>query len=596
MRILFDSKNSEYKKPFGAIKNNERCYIKIKIPSSCETYNVNIVFLCEDEREYCKKQMSFSFVENGYDIYECDFEFCESGLYFYYFLIETKNSAFRLFKYEYDDTNIEDGKLWQLTVYPDDYTVPKGFYGRVMYQIFPDRFNSVGRLSLEGKIEPYTLHENKYDIPDYKKYEDYRLYNSDFYGGNLPGITEKLDYLSSLGVGVIYLNPIFKAKSNHRYDTADYKRIDEMLGDEEDFVKLCTEAHKRDIKIILDGVFSHTGSDSIYFDAEHKYSGGACEGESSEYYGWYNFRHFPDDYEAWWGVKSLPCVNECSKYFTDYIIDLPDSVIAHWIKAGADGFRLDVADELPDEFIVRLRNRLKELNPDALLIGEVWEDATTKISYGKRRGYFTNGELDSVMNYPFRNALLDFTLGIDNGSMLRNTVMTLCENYPSEALPVLMNMVSTHDTPRILSALGVDPGFDKEKRAGFKMQGKDLCLAVKKLKMIFFLQFVLPGMPCIYYGDEIGTEGFEDPFCRGYFDWSRVENNEILHFLHKLTDMRKIDALALGGINIETNNDGMICIIREYNGEHYRAYASNANGKQMNGVTLNEYEYLLVKE
>ncbi len=576
MRILYNSKDARFKSPFGTLCENEECRISVYIPISCKTKSVSLVLLFENGDEDGRIEMSLSGEADDYEIYSCTFSFEKADLYFYYFRIVTENESFSLYREGYDGTNMESGTLWQISCVPRGFCVPEEYFGAVMYQIFPDRFARLGICNTEGKLEPFYLHKDMSDLPEYLPNGDGKLLNCDFYGGNLRGICEKLGYFSELGVKVIYLNPIFKAYSNHRYDTADYHKIDELLGDEEDFVRLCDRAHDMGMKIILDGVFSHTGSNSKYFDKLSVFGGGAYSNENSPYRSWYGFERYPDVYTSWWGIDTLPCVNELDEGFLDYIIRSEDSVIAHWVKCGADGFRLDVADELPDEFIYELRTRLKKLKKDSLLIGEVWEDASNKISYGKRRRYFTGGELDSVMNYPFRNCIIDYVKGNDKGTQLCQGVMTIAENYPSDVLNSLMNILSTHDTERILSVLSPSPlPTDKDLWAGFKLNEEDREEAVLRLKVAAFLQFILPGMPCIYYGDEIGTEGGGDPFCRSFFDWGRVDNNELRDFYIKLAKLKNSsEALRFGDISVETDGNGRVTVTRKTDNEFLRAYVN----------------------
>ncbi len=569
MRILYDSKNLKFKTPFGTLKQNESCGITIYIPHDCKTREVKLVLQAENGEPYAEFYMQKNGSDENYEHYFCEFSVVSEGLYFYYFYIKTQDGEFPLYKEGYDMTNMCSGDMWQLSVIDKDFAVPETYAGAVMYQIFPDRFYKYGDVNANGKLEPYYLHENMADIPHFAPDQNGKVQNNDFYGGNLAGIAEKLDYLKELGVSVIYLNPIFKAYSNHRYDTADYKKIDEMLGTEKDFVNLCEKAHQKGIKIILDGVFSHTGSNSIYFDKDNIFGTGAYSNPNSEYRSWFDFQSYPDKYTSWWGIDTLPCTNELNEQFLNYIIEDDDSVIAHWLNLGADGFRLDVADELPDEFIARLRKRMKGINPESLLIGEVWEDASNKISYGNRRKYFTHGELDSVMNYPFKEAIINF---VSNGdaNAIKNTVMTIYENYPRGVVNSLMNILSTHDTVRILTALGIDNcPADKQQRAVYKLTPQEFEKGLQKLKCAVLLQFVLPGMPSIYYGDEIGTQGFEDPFCRSFFDWDRTKNNDLLEFYKKLgkiknsyTELKTGDldmhAIAHGQLIIERQADGKI--------------------------------------
>jgi len=573
MRILYDSKSSEFKTPFGVLKTGQQCRVSIKIPKHCKTNSVQIELFRENGGFFAAFFLNDKNDEGDYEKYSGAFSLDAAGLYFYRFFIKTQESDFALFKEGESDTNIGEGKLWQLSCVPENFSVPDFYKGRVMYQIFPDRFYKWGECDLKGKIEPYYVHTDVNEIPDFRPDEKGEVLNCDFYGGNLKGITKKLGYLKNLGVSVIYLNPIFKAYSNHRYDTADYKKIDEMLGDEKDFAALCKTAHRLKIKVILDGVFSHTGSKSRYFES-------AISDINSPYYEWYDFKNYPTDYTSWWGIKTLPCVNEMSKSFLDYIINDEDSVVAHWISLGADGFRLDVADELPDEFIKALRKRLKGLKKDALLIGEVWEDASNKISYGKRREYFVGGELDSTMNYPFRNAIIDFVLSKDSGQGFKNNIMTICENYPSDVVLSLMNSLSTHDTERVLTILsGVEAPQSKEERAEFTLLEERLSLAQERLKCAAFLQFILPGMPCIYYGDEIGTQGFEDPFCRTFFNWQREKDSQIKAFYKKLASIRnKSSALRLGNTKVECVAYGVLKIERQYKNKKATAFVNCSGG------------------
>ena len=565
MRILYDSKNPVYKKPFGVLRENENCRFGIHIPKNCKTKTVKLELFKEDGGFYAAFFLSLKESKDDYEFYSTEIAIKDAGLYFYRFYIVTETTEFPLLKEGYDMTNMCAGDMWQLSCIPSDFKTSEGFKGRVMYQIFPDRFCREGVCDTSSKLKPFTIHKSEEELPEFRPNEEGEVLNCDFFGGNLKGIAKKIPYLARLGVSVIYLNPIFKAYSNHRYDTADYKKIDEMLGTEEDFSALCKKAHLFNIKIILDGVFSHTGSNSVYFDSEKVFKNGAASNPDSPYREWYDFKSYPDDYTSWWGIETLPCVNEMNESYVDYIIDGEDSVVAHWLRAGADGFRLDVADELPDEFIKKLRIRMKQVKEESLLIGEVWEDASNKKSYGKRRKYFVGGELDSVMNYPFRNAIIDFVSGKDKGEGLKQTVMTIAENYPRQVVDSLMNILSTHDTPRILSVLsGVTPPQTKEERAVYKLSQKDREKAEGRLKCAAFLQFVLPGMPCIYYGDEIGTEGFEDPFCRTFFDWKGAKNSELKEFYTSLCHLHKTCApLKDGAVSVEMIKSGVVKICRK---------------------------------
>lgn len=427
---------------------------------------------------------------------------------------------------------------WQLTVYDKNFSTPDWIKGGIIYQIFPDRFYNSG--IKKQNVPSDRILRNDFDaLPYYKPDENGIIRNNDYFGGDFKGIEEKLDYIASLGVNLIYLNPICEAHSNHRYDTADYLSPDPLLGTVDDFVSLCNEAHKRGIKIMLDGVFSHTGADSIYFNKNGRYQCvGAYQSETSEYYNWYKFGRNKDIYDCWWGINILPEVNENNTSFTKFISG-ENGVIDYWLNLGADGFRLDVADELPDEFIDNLRVAVKRNGEDKFLLGEVWEDASNKISSGGRRRFLLGNQLDSVMNYPFRNAVIDFLLtGGAEGFM--DKITSICRNYPAPALHTMMNHLGTHDTERILSVLSGINCQDKSRdwQAAVQIPHSNLQRGIKLLKMALCLIYTLPGVPSIYYGDEAGMTGCKDPFNRLYYPWEK-ENTEILDFQRFLGTFRR---------------------------------------------------------
>lgn len=566
MRILYDSKLEEFKSPFGCLREGELCRMSLLIPTDCAARQV--LLIVEDEcgfllRVPFEKQEE----QEGYERFGGSFSLFRRGLYFYYFVVVQEGGSFRLFREGYEQTNMEAGEKWQLTCFGAEYDTPEHFRGGVMYQIFPDRFAKAGECDLTGKLTPFTLHSSWEECPHFAPDEEGIVQNNDFFGGNLKGICEKLDYLRSLSVTTLYLNPIFYAYSNHRYDTADYKRIDPMLGTEEDFITLCREAHRRGMRVILDGVFSHTGSDSVYFDVHDRFGRGAYRHPDSPYRSWYQFTRYPEEYESWWGIRTLPCVNEMNPDYLAEIITGSDSVVSHWMERGADGFRLDVADELPDEFIRALHAKVKECNPEGLVIGEVWEDASNKCSYGVRRTYFTREELDSVMNYPFRDGILSYLSGGESALSFGRGVMNLCENYPRPVLSCLMNSLSTHDTPRILTLLGDDFSGTKEEKAERFLPPEQRETAKNREKQAAVLQYTLPGSPCIYYGDEAGLEGFEDPLNRRCFPWGR-EDRELTDFYRRLGKIKTAEkALREGEIRLEFADDEILCFVREWEGE-----------------------------
>ena len=577
MRILFDSKQTEHKTPFGCITPKDRCHLRIRIPTSVKTTGVSVCIQQEDGTPYKDFSMLPERSDGVYDTWQAAFSLWETGLYFYYFRITGHTGTFRLFKYG-DDTNMEDGDLWQLSCIPGDFTTPDWAKGAVIYQIFPDRFCKSGNCDLSGKLEPYTVHQNWDEEVSWQPDEKGEVLNNDFFGGNFRGITEKLPYIASLGTTILYLNPISKSFSSHRYDTGDYKTPDPMLGTAEDFAHLCREAHDLGIRVILDGVYSHTGSDSLYFDKKRSFGGiGAYCSSTSPYYSWYQFSRYPDSYNSWWGFDTLPTVNKLDPAFMDYIITGENSVVAHWLRLGADGFRLDVADELPDAFIAALKRRIREIKPDALLIGEVWEDASNKISYNTRRRYFTDGELDSVMNYPFRTAILNFLRHADDGSGLKNTVMTVLENYPAQVVSCNMNLLGTHDTPRILTALVDDRDGSREELASRRLTPQQRQLATDRLLLATVLQYTLPGCPSVYYGDEAGMEGGKDPFNRRPYPWGKEDKVLTAHH-RRLGQLRKrCSALRTGETSFFCAKDGKLGFSRSLGSAQTRIYVNRSN-------------------
>lgn len=554
MRILFDSHQLQYKTPFGTLSQGEICTLHIHIPSSVGAITAQCILDYEGGPSLMI-ELSKERIEGDYDIFGGSFSLTQPGLYFYYFRIFEENNAFRLFKQGHD-TNMEAGDRWQLTCTPMDFTTPDWAKGAIIYQVFPDRFYKFGQPDLTGKLEPYSIHENWNEDVNWAPNEKGEVLNNDFFGGNFRGIAEKMDHIASFGATILYLNPINKSFSNHRYDTADYKQPDPMLGTDEDFRAMCQAAHDRGIKVILDGVYSHTGADSLYFDKYCHFGGqGAYCSPNSPYASWYTFYQYPDSYNSWWGFDTLPTVNKLDPAFLDYIIDSEDSVVAHWLRLGADGFRLDVVDELPDTFVLRLKKRIRQLRPDALLIGEVWEDASNKISYNTRRRYFVDGELDSCMNYPFRAAILNFLKGNDDGSAFKETVMTIAENYPPQVLACNMNLLGSHDTPRILTTLVDDFDYTREAAAGQKLSRQSREQARELLILASVLQFTLPGSPSIYYGDETGMEGHKDPFNRRPYPWGQ-EDAALLDHYRRLGALRTEYApLRLGDITFFHNRE-----------------------------------------
>lgn len=536
---IFNSRNSLYKSPFGAVPCGTDISFTLRPPLAEGFVSAVLLLHLEFAGEHRELPLSSAGSAGGRALFTLTLTApSQPDLLWYTFrLVRRDGSALSLDR---------DGLPWQQTVYDASLPTPDWFGRGVTYQIFPDRFRAAGTPDAAGMVgrrvihsaweEPVELPEDQGDHP-----------NCDFYGGTLAGIEEKLDYLQSLSVTTLYLCPVFESASNHRYNTGDYERIDPMLGTEEDFRRLCAQARERGIHVMLDGVFNHTGSNSRYFNAEGFYpTPGAAQSKDSPYYPWYTFSHWPEQYEAWWGFSSLPAVNEMHPDYLDYIISGEQSIIRRWLRAGADAWRLDVADELPDAFIQEIRRVMMEEKPDSFLLGEVWEDGSNKIAYEQRRKYLLGRETHGLMNYPFRVAALAYLLGRDEAGrpygaeQFLEAMETIRENYPPPAFYGSMNMLDTHDTPRALTLLGCSDSRPESRRdrAAYSMSAEERKRGLRRLRLGALLLYAFPGSPTVFYGDEAGMEGWEDPMNRGTFPWGQ-ENLTLQAYYRRLGRLRK---------------------------------------------------------
>lgn len=565
--IFHNSQALAFRSPFGAVSCKQKILLRLMVESETVPEAVLLRIWQEDVGETITVMDQVH--SDGYHLtYQVQLAApSNSGILWYYFMVISEG---RRRYYGNNSANLggigqiyeDPPPSYQITVCKEGLHTPNWFKEAVMYQIFPDRFYND---KLDDKItnpkKGSVIHSHWDNIPYYiRDVDNNRIVSYDFFGGNLSGVKAKLPYLKELGISVIYFNPIFESPSNHRYDTGDYKKIDPMLGDNRLFAELCSMARNLGMEVILDGVFSHTGSDSVYFNREGSYSGtGAYQSPDSPYYKWYRFTDYPSVYESWWGIDTLPNVEEMEPSYVDFILDSEDSVVKYWLKEGAKGWRLDVVDELPEQFVKQLYKTLKATDPEAIVIGEVWEDASRKTSYGQLRHYLQGEALDSVMNYPLRKTLLDFVLGYADAQYTHQVLMSLYENYPKEIFYVLMNFLGTHDVPRVLTLLGEAPS-DSElsivDQAHYRLSPEQKALAIARLKMLVLWQMTFPGVPCIYYGDEAGMEGYRDPFNRGTYPWGN-EDEDLLAWHKQVIGYRnKYDALKTGQwIAIKAEND-----------------------------------------
>lgn len=451
---------------------------------------------------------------------------------------------------------------FQITVYDGGYATPSYLWDGIMYQIFPDRFRRTG--ALRATRPGQVLHENWNDPPVLTPAPGIENTASDFYGGTLRGIREKLSMLKEMGVTVLYLNPIFLSRSNHRYDTGDYTRVDPMLGDEADFADLCRAAEEMGMRIVLDGVFSHTGDDSVYFNKYGAFPDvGAYQSKDSPYYPWFSFEHYPDKYKCWWDFQNLPTVNKTDESYRRFICG-SDGVARRWLRAGASGWRLDVADELPMAFLRSLRAAVKAEKPDALLLGEVWEDASHKTAYGEMRCYCCGDTLDSVMNYPLRTVLIDFLTHRATARDVYRLLRSQQENYPAPFLYALMNLTGSHDRARTINTLAGRDFSDipYARRGEGRLTEAEYALGKARYLTMLRALCALPGMPCIYYGDEAGMTGGSDPYCRGPYPWGHEDEDLKRQVAALLQERLRSPALRTGRLELFVPDEDTLLIIR----------------------------------
>ena len=548
-----------------------------------------VLRIARDGEAYRDLPLSYVRTENGVDEYALSLDTAElcgavgEGLFYYELLFLRGVDTLFTDTYNFVDFSLErqSGGRFILLIHKADFDTPEWFKGSIMYHIFVDRFYA-GEGEIGERDDVIINPDWDNGIMQYPEKAGDKLANNMFFGGNLWGIAEKLPYLRSLGVGVIYLSPIFKAYSNHKYDTGNYLEIDEMFGGEAAFKNLLDKAREQGIRIILDGVFNHTGDDSLYFDRYEKYGKtGAYSNPDSPFRDWFRFRSYPDEYETWWGIQILPKLNHsvdaCREYFTG-----KDGVCERYIKMGIGGWRLDVADELSDTFLDELREVVKGASGDeGIIIGEVWENAAEKISYSQRRRYLRGDQLDSVMNYPFRNAALALLVDGD-APFFADILKSVYASYPKCVCDALMNLLGTHDTERILTVLGNGnrdlSGYSNADFAVMKLSDDDREMGIALLKLAATLQYTVYGVPSVFYGDEAGVEGYSDPFCRKTYPWGR-ECEELLAHYRLLGEIRTQNSVFKDGEFEIERAEGALVVYSRFSGEDRITVAVNASSE-----------------
>lgn len=577
---IFNSRKKEYKSQISAIAVDERVKFRLIVPRCIKCSCAKLAVFKDGESTVYYNMFWAGMCDESHEYWEIHFSATTAGLYFYHFELETPwgNSLVKNVGNGEGDLNAE-GTEFQQTVYEKDFKTPDFLKGGLIYQIFPDRFYNS---KTPKKNVPESRVMRKWgEEPYWQESQMNGIWNNDYFGGDLKGVEEKLEYLSGLGVSCIYLNPIFEAHSNHRYDTADYEKIDSLLGDESDLESLCKKAHGLGISVILDGVFSHTGCDSKYFNMYNRYNTvGAYNSKSSPYFSWYKFTDYPNGYKSWWGIKLLPEVSEEDEGYREYICG-KNGILRKWLRLGISGWRLDVADELPDVFLDDLRKAVKEENENAVIIGEVWEDATNKFAYGERRRYLLGEQLDSVMNYPFADAILNY-VKFGNAQAFMSGIMSIVENYPPCVVNVLMNHIGTHDTERALTRLAGESAEGKDRawqHSHNQLSDYDYLKGISMMKLASLIQYTLPGVPSLYYGDEAGMQGMKDPFNRACFPWDNI-NKELYKWYKRLGEIRRgCKAFKEGSFEPLYAADGAIAYVRRSEENSVLTAVNNSNSE-----------------
>ena len=578
-----------FKFPKGVISKNQS--VKFHIDYEDEKEPKVVYFMVKKDEDYDYQYLEMT-KNNGYEI---TYKFEENGHFWYNFQIVFDDFCVYLNRtydhWSYD--SVYKGEDYLQLVTEQEYVCTNSMQGGIIYQIYVDRFCRVGEVK---ERKPLILRDD-WCGKIKKNTSDPLIINLEVFGGNINGIISKLDYLKDLGVTTIYLNPISMANSGHKYDTADYMKVDDMFGTEKDFKNLIELSKERGIKIVIDGVYNHTGSDSIYFNKEGRFDTlGAYKSKDSIFYKWYDFIDYPDVYRSWWGFDTLPSINGECEEFQEYIAG-KDGVLEKFLKLGVAGVRLDVVDEINDKFVKKISNKVKEFGKDNVIMGEVWEDAATKIAYSSRRKYFSSNELNSVMNYPIKETVLEYIF-TGKSNNLNSTIRMLENNYPKVVRDNLMNFLTTHDTKRVFSEI-LKANDDNEK------------LATKLYKIATALIFTLPGVPSIFYGDEYGMQDNDDS-SRGCFDWNNYKN-EVFEWFQKITKIRKLNVLKDGEINVIYSANGKFVFERFNENERIVVlanmtdsgldvklkgdYTSFLSGKKVSNINLKKHDIeILIEE
>lgn len=568
-KFIFNPIND--KTPHGAVEKNSSITYRLRV-SKFENPNTAYFVMHSDGEQPTSFEMTREYVDDRYVHYTFTHKFENVGFFWYHFEVKIGDNTIKLIRSNSLDVieSQADSDYLQLIINNESKT-NKAFRKGIIYHIFVDRFCREGDVKARSGLNLI----NDWNQPVDKEYNEHgERINANCYGGNIAGIISKLPYLKSLNVGTIYLSPVFEANSSHKYDVADYSKIDSMFGTNEEFVDLIKKAKHLGIRIIIDGVFNHTGSDSVYFNKNGRYRTiGAYQSENSKYHSWYDFSKYPDEYSCWWGIKTLPQTREDSGFF-DYITG-KKGIINKYMSLGLGGFRLDVVDELTNNFLRAICESARNVDEKALIVGEVWEDASSKIAYDERKEYFLGGNLDSVTNYPMKNAILNFIKYGDHQGFV-NIVNLILDQYPKSVQNNLMNILDTHDTIRALTFLGADendPFYSDNEN--YSLSPEERARGIKLLKLATIMQYTVMGVPTVFYGDEAGIEGMKDPYCRTPYPWGH-EDTGLIKWYEKLGNLRNNKVLIDGDMKIKYANNSVI-IYERFKGDDKVIVAVNVS-------------------
>lgn len=541
-------------------KSDNKFNITIKIPMNYGW--IDYVYFVSNNISY---ELKHNMNDDNCAIFSSEITLETKALYKYYFTFNSNNQIRYVLKDKITTDSPRDIDMFKMSV---NFEVPDWAKGQMMYHIFIDRFNRGSKEKMKS-MERRHVH-NSWNEEVCLGPDEEGIWNNDFYGGDLKGIIQKLDYIKSLGVSILYLSPVVYSQSTHRYDASDFEQIDPYAGNSEDLTLLCNEAHKRGMKVILDAVFNHTGSDSKYFNQYNNFETlGAYQSLDSPYLPFYKYtiRDNKPIFEYWWGMENLPVCNGNSKEWQDYITG-QGGIIDIWFSLGIDGLRLDVADELTDDFIKLIRKAVKRNKEDGFILGEVWKNPMRM-----NRGYIESGKaMDSVMNYNFIDSLIRY-FRYKNKDELLDKINEFLTEYPTDTIYSLMNFTSTHDITRAIN-LWDEEIFSKNSEWSWNLNNENIDF-IKKYQLkdyqtakeiykayVFFLTF-MPGNLSIFYGDEIGMQGLGNLNNRKPFTWDNIDQ-DLLNFFKYIgyirnnePFMRKADLKVYDGefITFERYND-----------------------------------------